>query len=328
MSVDYAERFPSLAFDRPTETVLRITLDAPGLNAVSPAAHGELADIWPVIDRDDDVARRRHPGGGQGVLRRRQLRADRRDHPRRRVARPGDARGARPGVQRDRLLQADRLGDPRTGGRRRPGGGRARRRVDRRRARHGSSTATPASAWPPATTRPSAGRCSCGMAKAKYYLLTCDTLTGEEAERIGLVSLCVDDDQVHAKALEVAERLAGMAQESLRLHQAGAAHVVPDGRPGVRGLAGLRVPRLRRAGRARGPGGAPREAAAELRLRPPVRANLERTFDGASAHVAERAGSRHSRWPPPPPSRRPRRPRRRGGAAASGPDARAHARRR
>ena len=29
----------------------------------------------------------------------------------------------------------------------------------------------------------------CGMAKAKYYLLTCDTLTGEEAERIGLVSL-------------------------------------------------------------------------------------------------------------------------------------------
>ena len=36
----------------------------------------------------------------------------------------------------------------------------------------------------------------CGMAKAKYCLLTCDTLTGEEAERIGLVSLCVDDDAV------------------------------------------------------------------------------------------------------------------------------------
>ena len=26
----------------------------------------------------------------------------------------------------------------------------------------------------------------CGMAKAKYYLLTCETLSGEEAERIGL----------------------------------------------------------------------------------------------------------------------------------------------
>jgi len=56
----------------------------------------------------------------------------------------------------------------------------------------------------------------CGMAKAKYYLLTCDTLTGEEAERIGLVSLCVDDDQVQDRALEVAEQLASMAQPALR----------------------------------------------------------------------------------------------------------------
>src|SRR5207302_7511156 len=29
----------------------------------------------------------------------------------------------------------------------------------------------------------------CGMAKAKYYLLTCDTISGEEAEKPGLVSL-------------------------------------------------------------------------------------------------------------------------------------------
>ena len=48
----------------------------------------------------------------------------------------------------------------------------------------------------------------CGMAKAKYLLLTCDTLTGEEAERIGLVSICVDDDQVQDRALAVAEQLA------------------------------------------------------------------------------------------------------------------------
>ena len=34
----------------------------------------------------------------------------------------------------------------------------------------------------------------CGMAKAKYYLMTCRPLSGEEAERIGLVSLCVDQD--------------------------------------------------------------------------------------------------------------------------------------
>ena len=56
----------------------------------------------------------------------------------------------------------------------------------------------------------------CGMAKSKYYLLTCDTLTGEEAERIGLVSLCVDDDQVQTRALEVAVQLAGMAQAAIR----------------------------------------------------------------------------------------------------------------
>src|SRR5678816_732529 len=31
----------------------------------------------------------------------------------------------------------------------------------------------------------------CGMAKAKYYLLTCKTISGEEAERLGLVSLCL-----------------------------------------------------------------------------------------------------------------------------------------
>ena len=44
----------------------------------------------------------------------------------------------------------------------------------------------------------------CGMAKAKYYLLTCRPLSGEEAERIGLVSLCVDDDAGAATAREVA----------------------------------------------------------------------------------------------------------------------------
>ena len=56
----------------------------------------------------------------------------------------------------------------------------------------------------------------CGMAKAKYYLLTCETLTGEEAERIGLVSLCVDDDQVHETALDIATKLSSGAQSAIR----------------------------------------------------------------------------------------------------------------
>ena len=56
----------------------------------------------------------------------------------------------------------------------------------------------------------------CGMAKAKYYLLLCESVSGEEAERIGLVSMCVDDDKVYDTALEVAKKLAAGAQSSIR----------------------------------------------------------------------------------------------------------------
>ena len=56
----------------------------------------------------------------------------------------------------------------------------------------------------------------CGMAKAKYYLLLCETLSGEEAERIGLVSLCVDKEELNDKALEVATRLAAGSQTAIR----------------------------------------------------------------------------------------------------------------
>ena len=56
----------------------------------------------------------------------------------------------------------------------------------------------------------------CGMAKAKYYLLLCDALSGEEAERIGLVSLAVEDAELDAKALECATRLATGAQSAIR----------------------------------------------------------------------------------------------------------------
>jgi enoyl-CoA hydratase len=54
------------------------------------------------------------------------------------------------------------------------------------------------------------------MAKAKYYLLTCEPLSGEEAERIGLVSLCVDDDHVQDRALQIAIDLSNGAQTAIR----------------------------------------------------------------------------------------------------------------
>ena len=48
----------------------------------------------------------------------------------------------------------------------------------------------------------------CGMARAKYYLLLCEHLSGEKAAEIGLVSMCVDDEELDTTALQVATRLA------------------------------------------------------------------------------------------------------------------------
>src|SRR5213080_2341223 len=56
----------------------------------------------------------------------------------------------------------------------------------------------------------------CGMAKAKYYLLTADFIDGREAERIGLVTMCVSPDEVLPKALDVADRLARGSQLAVR----------------------------------------------------------------------------------------------------------------
>jgi enoyl-CoA hydratase len=52
---DLEREFPSLKFDRPDTGVIRITLDAPGLNAVDQRMHRELADVWVAVDRDPDA---------------------------------------------------------------------------------------------------------------------------------------------------------------------------------------------------------------------------------------------------------------------------------
>jgi enoyl-CoA hydratase len=56
----------------------------------------------------------------------------------------------------------------------------------------------------------------CGMAKAKYYLLTAETFTGEEAERLNLVSLALPDEEVETRAVEIAGRLASGAPAAQR----------------------------------------------------------------------------------------------------------------
>jgi enoyl-CoA hydratase len=55
----------------------------------------------------------------------------------------------------------------------------------------------------------------CGMAKAKYYLLLCETVNGAEAERIGLVSRVVEPENLAAEALDIARRLAAGSASAL-----------------------------------------------------------------------------------------------------------------
>jgi enoyl-CoA hydratase len=57
----------------------------------------------------------------------------------------------------------------------------------------------------------------CGMAKAKYYLMTAEFVNGKEAERIGLVSLCVPRAELMDKAMAVANKLANGSQQAIRL---------------------------------------------------------------------------------------------------------------
>ena len=211
---DYAE-FPELAFDRPADGVLRITLDAPGLNAVGPDAHRQLADVWLAVDRDPDtnVALLRGAGkafsaGGSFELidsllddyaARTRVMREARDLVRNVIdcAKPivsaihGPAVGA--GLVAGLLADVSVVG-------------RTARIIDGHTRLGVTAGDHAAICWP----------LLCGMAKAKYYLLTCDPLTGEEAERIGLVSLCVEDDEVQDRALAVATQLAGGAQSAIR----------------------------------------------------------------------------------------------------------------
>jgi enoyl-CoA hydratase len=207
--------FPNLKFDRPEAGILRITLDAPGLNSVDLATHRELADVWLAVDRDPEtkVALLRGAGkafsaGGSFEL----LDELIRDYATRtRVFR--EARdlvynvihcskpivSAIHGPAVGAGLVAALLADVSVVGR-------TARIIDGHTRLGVAAGDHAAICWP----------LLCGMAKAKYYLLTCDTLSGEEAERIGLVSLCVDDGEVHERALAVARNLAAGAQSAIR----------------------------------------------------------------------------------------------------------------
>lgn len=56
-----------------------------------------------------------------------------------------------------------------------------------------------------------------GMAKARYYLLTGEMVTGAEAERLGMVAKALPREQVLDESLRVAHALATGSQQAIRL---------------------------------------------------------------------------------------------------------------
>ena len=212
---DPYDEFTGLTFDRPAAGVLRITLDGPGLNAVGIDTHRQLADVWPVVDRDPQtrVALLRGAGtafssGGSFELidavisdyaTRTRVMREARDLVFNVINCSKPVVSAIHGPAVGAGLVAALLADVSVVGR-------TARIIDGHTRLGVAAGDHAAICWP----------LLCGMAKAKYYLLTCETLTGEEAERIGLVSLCVDDDRVQERAMEVAVQLAGGAQAAIR----------------------------------------------------------------------------------------------------------------
>ena len=201
------EQFTAFRVERPEPGILRIVFDAPNYNAVGPEAHAQLPYIWPIIDRDDSVRAVVVQGEGKAFsaggtfdslgammndpLVRTRVMREARDLVYNVIncSKPiiaaihGPAVGAGLAV----AMTADITVATRTA------------KIIDGHTRLGVAAGDHAVlTWP----------MMCGMAKAKYYLLTCDVLTGEEAERIGLVSVCVDDGELHDTAMGVARKLA------------------------------------------------------------------------------------------------------------------------
>jgi enoyl-CoA hydratase len=208
--------YERLKVDWAAPGVLRVTISAPGrLNAVDMTGHRELAEIWRDVDADDAVRAVLVRGEGTAfsaggdlsmieemmsdhAVRTRILR-EARDIVYNLINCAKPVVSAIQGPAVGAGLAVALLADISVAGR-------SAKIIDGHTRLGVAAGDHAAIVWP----------LLCGMAKAKYHLLLCEPLTGEEAERIGLVSLCVDDDEVHDRALEVAGRLAAGAAEAVR----------------------------------------------------------------------------------------------------------------
>jgi enoyl-CoA hydratase len=214
---DWQKRYQRLLFDRPHPRVLRVTMNRPErMNATDAVMHRELVDVWRDIDADQTVNSVIIQGAGGKVF-----------------SAGGDFDLIQKNIDdtnhllgvwkeaRDLVYNVINCSKPIVSAIRGPAVGAGlvagiladvsiaskKARIIDGHTRLGVAAGDHAViVWP----------LLCGMAKAKYYLLLCEAVDGEEAERIGLVSMCVEDDQLDAKALEVATKLAEGAQSSIR----------------------------------------------------------------------------------------------------------------
>lgn len=212
----YREKFSAFEFDSPGERILRMTFNRPETyNSVDAVAHRQLAYIWRDIDQDREVSaviltgkgKAFSSGGDFGMIRNNLedwnhlLNAwkEARDLVYNMIHCSKPIVSAINGVAVGAGLVAALLADVSIAAK-------SARIIDGH-TRLGVAAGDVACInWV----------ILCGMAKAKYYLLTCDPVNGEEAERIGLVSLCVEDSELEAKSIEVARKLAAAAPTAVR----------------------------------------------------------------------------------------------------------------
>jgi enoyl-CoA hydratase len=212
----YAERFPALNFASPEPGILDLVMSKPGkLNAADRRMHRQLADVWLTVDADDevDVVVVRGEGGafsaGGDFDMIDDIIADFAD----RATVWREARDLVYNVINCSKPVVSAMEGPAVGAGLVVGlladisiAGRSARIIDGH-TRIGVVAGDHAAiVWP----------LLCGLAKSKYYLLLCEPMSGEEAERIGLVSLVADDGQANERALEVARKLKAGSRTALR----------------------------------------------------------------------------------------------------------------
>lgn len=209
-------KYEHLRIDGPDEFgVIELVIDSPPMNAVSAVAHAELADIWRDFDRDSEVRAVLLRGEGKAfsVGGSFDLVDDLIDD--------FDARTRTMREARDLVYNVIDCSKPIVSAMQGPAVGAglvagvladvsiaaASAKIVDGHTRLGVAAGDHAAiCWP----------LLCGMAKAKYYLLMCKPLTGEEADRIGLVSMAVADEDLLPTARSVARELADGANEALR----------------------------------------------------------------------------------------------------------------